>query len=523
MRLAPLIALAACTGGTPSTPSPSPTGRPLGSVDVPVSPPPVTHTLSVAADGSVTPATLAVRPGDTVVWAFDAPGAVVPVDADAPDPCAAVAPYAAGDLTGPLGASPGGVFALGPWEAGFEVVPAEACDACASAPDDGGRCLCPTGERGAALEETWAHPGIAGVFVRLEWDDVEPAPGVFDWSALDREADAAVAHGKWFSVAIKAGDHGTPGWLPEVGAPLVAFRDHGVNQEGCGEVVHLGLPTDPVYEERWLAVLSALGDHLRSRADWWRALASVKVSGANFESAENHLPKSCDPGCTCNPEIWAAEGYTPSGLYDFYEAQLDVLDAHFPGKATSFALIPDGFPQVGESGSYLGQSPAPTDLPAPAEQTDEVLARGRARGPRFVIQENSLSVLGDPANGRAVAAGKDGAIIGFQTTNDHTARPVATPADLDSTLLNAWRTTDAVFVEAYEERLWEWGTGPGPSGRTLADWTARFAERRVTEHPEWAQETDTHTWVVDAAPGTTLGFADPARCATAGWGVLEVR
>ena len=46
---------------------------------------------------------------------------------------------------------------------------------------------------------------------------------------------------------------------------------------------------------------------------------------------------------------------------------------------------------------------------------------------------------------------KQGQAIGHQTNN---LSGVTNPDELDSTLQNAWDNSDAMFVEIYEERLW---------------------------------------------------------------------
>jgi hypothetical protein len=421
MRIAPLLLWACVAPTTSSTDDPA---TPLGAFDVPVSPPSRTVEIEVGADGAFTPDTLEVWPGDTVVWRFaDAAGAVVQVDPEAAEPCASVGPASADDLTGPMPFAPGGVFGV-----------------------DG------------------AAPGLRGSVVTLRWSDVEPAPGVFDWSGLDRLASDAVAAGQLFSVALVAGAEGTPAWLGDEGVDLLQFGGPG---DTCPAPVALGDPTDPAWQDRWFAVTTALGGHLRSRADWWRALAYVKLTGANTDGESAALPLACDPGCTCDPDVWRDHGATRAALVAFHEAQLDVLAAAFPGKATSFALVADG-------------------LPGGTATTDAILAAGAARGAGFAVQDNTSGTL-EP---RVVAAGEAGAFTGFRVGDE-------------AALAQVWEETQAVFVEV---------TDPTAA---LAAWNEDLVARRSAhpEHPEAPQE---HQWRVTGAPGTTLGFVDPARCVAVG-------
>ena len=74
------------------------------------------------------------------------------------------------------------------------------------------------------------NPGLAGVFLRFEWDEIETAPGVYDWSVLDTEVDRVVKAGKLYSLAFKAGKAGTPDWLfTDLGLTELQLQDTGSN------------------------------------------------------------------------------------------------------------------------------------------------------------------------------------------------------------------------------------------------------------------------------------------------------
>ena len=80
-------------------------------------------------------------------------------------------------------------------------------------------------------------------------------------------------------------------------------------------------------------------------------------------------------------------------------------------------------------------------------------------------------------------AGVEGQITGFQTNNK---KGVANPIELESTLQNAWDNSDAVFVEIYEQRLWEAELAgpvldPNGSGLTIGEWAERFHMRRLSD------------------------------------------
>jgi hypothetical protein len=129
--------------------------------------------------------------------------------------------------------------------------------------------------------------------------------------------------------------------------------------------------------------------HIKSRADWYRALAYIKPSGANLFTHENRLPKRCSPGCVCNTQIFAQHGYTPSGLYAFYQAQTALLAAEFPNKTISYALIQEGFPLVSNAGAYEQSDGTSSGGPLPegTEQTQTIIDNGQAAyGLSYAVQ-----------------------------------------------------------------------------------------------------------------------------------------
>ncbi|MEO7330375.1 MAG: hypothetical protein ABI193_17500, partial [Minicystis sp.] len=473
------------------------------------------------ADGTFTPQWTWIKGGDTVTWVFPtlpAPAAytdpivntdvvaqvewigAVPALCTAYTPAAHVSPTGVvttdpNDFTGPKVTAASGIFDLGPNEAPY-----------------------------VSPEASWSDGRISGMFLRYQWKDVHLGPGVFDFHAMDAEIVQAISHGKLYSLGFKAGDEGTPDWIFGVpcgcngAATPVPFQDPGASDNlscGGGTPETYGSPADPSYQCHYLELLQAVADHLRTRSAWYRALAYIKVSGANLASHENRLPRRCDCDPECNAKIWGqtatpSVGYTPSRLYDFYAAQTAGLLGWYPTKVMSYALIQDGFPLVNECGDWeLANGtcsscvlPGCTSLPGAFEQTQKILDDAQTRlGKSFAVQHNGLGVQNtacdfatvhphplasgahvasspgeacffdgsggcdpvacpdgcywDPSSGCpnkwAVREGAEGQLTGFQTNN--TSGDVATAADLDSALQNLWDNSDGVFVEVYDSVL----------------------------------------------------------------------
>lgn len=508
-----------------------------------------TYVVKVNADGSFSPSVTTISTGDTVEWTLSGPSdSIIPINWDGTSAgfCSGVKPFLPTDpneFTGPMPLAASGIFSLSPLDAGFVVEPASSLCSAGLPPKAvvGGEMLCRGGASGATMDVTWQDPNLTGVFIRLLWKDIQIAPGTddasFNFTVLDREINKAVKNGKLYSLAIKAGDDGTPTWLFTNGVTALALQDSGSdgNDPGCGSRMTLGSPTEIAYQNRYFDLLRKVASHIKSRADWYRALAYIKPSGANLYTHENRLPKRCSTGCVCNTQVFAQHGYTPAGLYAFYQAQSDLLVSEFPGKTLSYGLIQDGFPRINNAGDYEKSDGTSSGgaLPGVTEQTQTIIDNGQAtHGLLFAVQHNGLSPkrtdtcltntsgAGCP-NKWVLQEGLEGQVTGWQTSNEE---KVANPADTDSTLQNALLNSRGVFVELYEERFWEAVRQPNGiidplgSGRTMAQWVNEFQSRRRSLFPSIPDPFPTtyrHTFtrtLPSSAGNQTLYYVHGSKC-----------
>jgi uncharacterized protein (TIGR03437 family) len=527
-----------------------------------------TVTVKVNPDGTFSPQVAYIKSGDTVRWeGLTRTDSIVSVNAASgyPAMCNARLPYDATDLTGPAVFAPSGVYALSPLEEGLTETTAATCPGGvrSTTVGDNGKRLCPGGAYEATMDASWKNPNLTGVFIRLQWKDVNPSQGVYDFSILQREMEQAVKNGKLFSLGIKAGDSGTPDWIFSTnangtarangggGIPRLRFDDNGgVGVDtSCGNRSDLGNPTRATYKQLYFAMLTETAKVIKSRADWYRSLAYIKISGANLVSHENRLPHECNVfgtlSCICAPGVWAGDGYKPSGLYAFYDEQMALLKSLFPGKAMAYALIQDGFPKVNETGGYElanGSSSNAASLPDGTDQTIEVMNRGQLNiGLPFVVQHNGLqqkpagcnfdgqhpkpnraytayweNSSGCP-NRWAVKEGAEGQMTGFQTTNPE---KVSSPDDLDLVFQNLWDNSDGMFVEIYESVFWladNTARGVLPRSRkTVGQWADDLHKRRNDPvFPQYLAAKDPFpaTYSVTVTKSAqTLTYAHAAKC-----------
>lgn len=296
------------------------------------------QTVTVNPDGTFTPSSVTINSGEAVLWIgqsgeLERTDSIVrigdPALFPASDPCGIADDDLdhrfdgadANELTGPDRKAVSGIFVLGPHDDGLaqklstetcdcELLPSDPCSPLqiTSALDGDTYKLCPgDGDYKQILDVTWTNPDVTGVTLRTNWRDIQIDNGgviEFVWDDLDTAMDNAVENGKVFIVDVRAGKHGTPEWIFDTYAgaagpgpvpALPTFQDWGSRDApaGCGFTLDIGDPTDASYRDLYVAMLTALADHVASDSRWFQALARVKLSGANFLSSEARLPKRC--------------------------------------------------------------------------------------------------------------------------------------------------------------------------------------------------------------------------------------
>ncbi len=483
------------------------------------SPAPKTYNVTVNTDGSFSPSKLTINDGDTINWTLpSALDSVLASDSNVGvNSCLVPRPVSANpdlNLMSPTPEINSGIYSLGPNDASFTVEVLDAHGLCANHQpphkQDGNLGLCRDENiLQQTMESTWADPAVSGVYVRLQWDQLQTKAGDadanFDFSVLDAELDQAVKHGKKIAFSIQAGNDGTPDWLfTDGGVKGYEFQDLGSDdfkaQDSCGQLMTLGNPTDEAYQDAYFTVIRKIAEHVKTRSDWYNAIAYYKISGANLFTHENRLPSRCTPGCICNTQVWSQAGYTPDGLYNFYTDQMAVVQEEFPGLPMNYALIQEGFPLVANDGSYLKSNglSSGTELPGSNDQTQEILDLGAANyGNLFVVQHSGLgpdtyvtpgtdcTALPHPAdcpNRLVLLAGEAGQPTAFQTNN---GKVILGADELQSTLQNLRDNSDATYLEIYEDNLWEVQRENGvlvPNAQdktnTLQEWTDLMIDRR---------------------------------------------
>jgi hypothetical protein len=308
--------------------------------------------------------------------------------------------------------------------------------------------------------------------------------------------------------------------------------------------------------------------------------------------------------CHCNSKIWADAGYTPDGLYEYYRVvENTIYNAFYQRKSLGYQLIQAGFPRVESATNFEGDALQDqfgnflllprgviTDDLKGVVQTEAVLREGHegrfvdpsgavnapVAGKLFVPQHSGLGRLpeddnlpgcdqampvdsatlqarfpispGTPGDGGpgcpnrwAVDQGTlHSQVMGFQTNNPSPGG-VTSPADVESALWNLTINSNGVFIELYEQRVWEishtLGTGPdaavldasriklepnanpAPYSKNLFTWSEELHERRKQlvdpSNPHLADPFPVyhqHTFSKKIAAPETYYYINPSKC-----------
>lgn len=322
------------------------------------------------------------------------------------------------ELSGPYHTYPAGIYVMSP-----------ASDECGSIESDTGSCpagtevdeksifeyngksyrLCQTtGEactKGELLDSLWKSSAIQGVFLRVDWKDINPALDEYRWRVIDRAFAKAVSYSKNIMLGIRLGGNSIPDWIfdntESGGKPAVPvmLRDWGsggtdLPNSQCGFNYVSASPSDANFKYHYLKVLEKLAEHIRADQRKFSLLSGVKVTGLGQQTLENRAPKRCNiamtirdavnpegyliapeftdqfqigidtkyqdikfsdkSDCICNPSAFSEAGYRPSKLYSFYTELGFNLQKYFGYKQKTYMNISAGFPQIAENGRFMG-------------------------------------------------------------------------------------------------------------------------------------------------------------------------
>jgi len=258
--------------------------------------------------------------------------------------------------------------------------------------------------------KVFKKPGIAGIYLRYYWRDLEPAQGKFHWNDLNRDLKRTLAAGKKFSIGIHAGGY-SPSWLYATGTGIrsIAWSEatHG-GTTGCTDYT-APVPYDAPYAPAYIAMIAALHDHLAAR-NALPSLTMVKVTPFNDFTEELHLPSSPYKPRSCESDAqsaWLALGYRPSLVLATFKEIYQQMAGIFPTTVLSFNTIQgNSFPGISDDGKKVRRT---NDL------AEAIIGYALQQTPgRVTVEDTALSdIYSSPK--LVLWAVSQGAIQGWQT------------------------------------------------------------------------------------------------------------
>ncbi len=258
-----------------------------------------------------------------------------------------------------------------------------------------------------------SKPYVDGAAMEMEWSALEPRPGEFDWSHLDRWAKTTLALHKKLSIGVSAGIFSPP-WLFDAShdVPYAGFHfNRNARGMACADIV-LPLPWSAAYLHEYAAMMSALSRHLHELTvpghpgTAYQAVTVVKLSGINLNSSELQLDTTAPDDGPCRQSdaaaVWAMAEFTPDKMMKAWAALSEATDVAFPDKILSLQIIHrNGLP----GGDRRATKPDPL--------TQRILENTvAAYGHRAMVQWNALSQFVLPPE--IAQAGGRGARVGWQ-------------------------------------------------------------------------------------------------------------
>jgi hypothetical protein len=125
-------------------------------------------------------------------------------------------------------------------------------------------------------DPSWTNPNLIGATYRIYWADVEPSPGVFDWSGIDNALTLARANKKSLSITVIPGLT-SPQWIYDLGAKPFVIAGEG----------NMPLPWDATFLREWGKFIAAFG----ARYDSDPTVAYLQMEGLS-PAGECYFTKS---------------------------------------------------------------------------------------------------------------------------------------------------------------------------------------------------------------------------------------
>lgn len=180
-----------------------------------------------------------------------------------------------------------------------------------------------------------AHVG--GNLIRVGWDDIQKAPGQFDFSAVDTLIQQARSHGKQVALSVLNGPR-TPSWLYSQGAKAFSYTFRNKYSERGDREEKIPLPWDKTYLDYWSKLIDALGKEYANNP----AIALVHITHSSKNGFEMQLPEERQRGQveTAAQGPWHDAGYSEDKHIEALKMIVDQFANAFPASAIDIEIHP---------------------------------------------------------------------------------------------------------------------------------------------------------------------------------------
>ena len=240
--------------------------------------------------------------------------------------------------------------------------------------------------------ELKANPYLEGVVIQTDWATLEPQKGKFDFAALDALINLVLEQGFNYKLSIKVGNT-CPQYIYDGITRKITTTISNPFRDNYGEKAIVPIPWDPFYQENLKRMFTTVFG--RYRAD--KHFIVANLTGANFMSAEWHLPKA-------DSDIAQWEADSPDykdKIRDFWIGMIDFIAALLPDKRMSLSA---------------SSNPLNNGMD---DQANEIIEHGITKYPgQFMIQINQLHGKNDQKEFYAFARlmdNKDRIVVGIQS------------------------------------------------------------------------------------------------------------
>ena len=190
--------------------------------------------------------------------------------------------------------------------------------------------------------------GIVGIMISDDWNEVNPAPGVYDWGTLDAKiAEAKAAGFRYISLAITDSSSQTPTWLLDslpANQKIELIDPASTHDTFCQPIV-TALPWNATFHQARLDLIAAAGAKYSNDpaivAVNMAAFANHNTQDWNIQDTVGIIPcPHCPqpPPTLCGdiyvdqPAQWLAAGWTEQKMLQVGKEMCDAAAAAFPNQ-----------------------------------------------------------------------------------------------------------------------------------------------------------------------------------------------